>query len=487
MTEVNLQQLPIWISAKEANHYFKVNDVELRAMREKKEIIWRRGSKADNSKIIYHRDSLDMALKKKAIIENKGGGSISDNLSMVKKTNDSKGGQAMLMKKSKGKHKGLFRLFCGNFSLIKSVKGEKVNYAIDYREGETRRTRSLNLIKKENFQSSDKVIHSDEEAIELARSFLALRNQQPSLPAQTDGGGDISFSQYAPIFLNHKKNDKSIRHHSAIRIAIEKLERDFFGPVALSKIDKKFILEWRDKRRAEVDDQTIGYEFCYLIQLLKVAKEDGYEVQIVNRSALGLEMPKLEDIFMTPEEEKALWAAFDSQLMRDLADFALSTAMRPVNVIGLVWSDILWREKVAHVPAEKHKNKKADGRYILSDGMLEMLERRHNENGKSDLIFVREDGRAVTEKWIQANWRKAKAEANKKLEAEGKSEIRDELNFYHLKHTCLSRAAAAGLTEFQLKAISNHADSKSLQRYVKNRAQEDVARAYLNGKVLRSE
>jgi hypothetical protein len=51
------------------------------------------------------------------------------------------------------------------------------------------------------------------------------------------------------------------------------------------------------------------------------------------------------------------------------------------------------------------------------------------------------------------------------------------LRFYDLKHTRLSRLGARGATVFELKRISNHKSTASLERYVKNEA--------LNGRALR--
>jgi integrase len=321
--------------------------------------------------------------------------------------------------------------------------------------------------------------------VEVARKFLAQERCQQSQASAQPNNGDVSFKEFAERFLLHKKADKGIRRFKAIKVAIEKLSRDFFGDRALKDINEELVLAYRDRRRAEgLSEATISFEISYLNQLLGYAEHCGYATKPLKKKYLGLAKLAPRKVYMTKEEEAALWPELQLQSMKDLCNFILGCAMRPINIIGLKWNDILWNEAIAHVDILDHKGEKKDGRYILNDNLLEMLRRRESENGKSDYVFTRENGRQVSEKWIQEHWRIAKCRANEKLKVQGSSfQVRDELLFYNLKHTCLSRAAAAGLSVFQLMAISNHSDAKSLEHYVNPIALENEARRYLNGKI----
>ncbi len=69
--------------------------------------------------------------------------------------------------------------------------------------------------------------------------------------------------------------------------------------------------------------------------------------------------------------------------------------------------------------------------------------------------------------------REEKLRENQKVLKEAK--IEEDLHFYDLKHTRLSRLTASGASILLLKTISNHASSSSLERYVKNSALKEAA------------
>jgi integrase len=125
-------------------------------------------------------------------------------------------------------------------------------------------------------------------------------------------------------------------------------------------------------------------------------------------------------------------------------------------------------EKAAVVPKEFHKQKN-EGRYLLNSKMIKLLKRRQKKAGESLYVFWRSENGSgkhinVTTRWIQYKWAGIRTEAG----------IKD-LRFYDLKHTCLSRLAAMGASVFLLKAVSNHATTASLERYIKNHALKEPA------------
>lgn len=157
--------------------------------------------------------------------------------------------------------------------------------------------------------------------------------------------------------------------------------------------------------------------------------------------------------------------------MEDLADFLFGTCMRPGNIITLTWDRILWEKREALVLAQQHKQKFRDGHYLLSSEVLKMLRRRqkeNEENGRFPLVFCRYEGgkaKPILIRWIENQWGKVLKEAR----------IEEDLHFYDLKHTRLSRLTASGASILLLKTISNHASSASLERYVKNGALKEAA------------
>ncbi|MBU4254312.1 MAG: tyrosine-type recombinase/integrase [Acidobacteria bacterium] len=79
---------------------------------------------------------------------------------------------------------------------------------------------------------------------------------------------------------------------------------------------------------------------------------------------------------MKEDEQTRIWAVLESQLLlKDLATFALNTAMRPGNILELTWDRINMDEQEALVPASQHKQSFA-GHYLLNNKILNLLKRR---------------------------------------------------------------------------------------------------------------
>ena len=370
-----------------------------------------------------------------------------------------------------GKPNGSVRLNCGDFSLVEYKGNGKVFYDMDYRDEEARHTKSLRKL-------AGRPIKDRVDAYETARR---IRNAMYDKQAVLDNP-DITYSEYLPRFLEKIEANKTIRYPEVIVGAVRKLE-SWFGNLSLREISQKSAEKYRDHRRKLVSDSTIDAEIGRLNQVLKQAGKDEYKVKLIDRSDLGLEPAEERKQFMTPEMEEVIWPLLRKYPpMPDLANFILDTSMRPINIIRLEWNEILWDAKpvpIAFVSKEIHKNKTEDGEYLLNPEILGMLKRREKENGSSNLVFVRYEGQnphAITESWIQRKWRAVKREANEILEREGSDlRIPEDLRFYDLRATCLSRAGANGATEYQLMAISNHKDPHSLKKYVRKKALQESA------------
>lgn len=479
-----------WLSPKRAREQYSLSEKELRKLREERIVTYRPyGNKflySENSLDAYFREGIIPAEPRIKIVEKavpiypKGGDSTQkrQGTSKTKMATKSQGGSKMRWIKGinkDGKSNGQFRLNCGDFTVFEYRGNGKFFYYMDYRDEKCRHTKSLK-------QLAGRPIKNRTDAYETARK---MRNAMYEEQAARENP-DITYSEYLPRFLEKKEADKTIRYHGVIVGNMKKLEK-WFTDLILKEINQKSGEKYREHRRKLVDDSTIYAELGYLNQLLKEAEKDGYGAKKIDRGDLGLELPTEREEFMTPEMEEVIWPLLKThEPMEDLADFILNTTMRPINIIQLEKVDILWDEKIAFVPKEVHKNKRKDGRYLLNDKILEMLKRRQKDNGKSNLIFVRYEGqnpKPITKTWIQRKWRAVKKEANKILEERGSGlRIPDDLRFYDLKATCLSRAGAQkGATEYILKTISNHADPASLKKYVRTKALEGAAREYLNG------
>lgn len=474
-----------WLSPKRARDKYSLSEKELRKLREERIVTYRPyGNKflySENSLNAYFSEGIIPAEPRIKIVEKivpiqpKGGDSTQKNSSNARKMNEKlQGGSKMRWVKEigkDGKPNGCVRLNCGDFSLRECKRKSKIFYDMDYRDEKCRHTKSLRKL-------AGRPIKNRLDAYETARR---IRNEMYEYQAARENP-DITYSEYLPQFLKKIKANKTIRYPEVVVGAVKKLG-NYFGDLSLREISQKSAEKYRDHRRKLVSDPTIDAEIGRLNQILIQAEKDGYKVKLINRSDLGLESAKERKEFMTPEMEEVIWPLLRKyQPMPDLADFILNTSMREINIIQLEKDNIRWDEKpvpIAFVSKEIHKNKTEDGEYLLNPEVLKMLHRRQDENGSSNLVFVRYEGqhpKAITESWIQRKWRAVKEEANKILEERGSDlRIPDGLRFYDLRATCLSRAGANGATEYQLMAISNHKNPHSLKKYVRKKPLQESA------------
>lgn len=276
-----------------------------------------------------------------------------------------------------------------------------------------------------------------------------------------------TFSDGVPIYLRDKKADNLRSLGTIEKVVLNRLE-PYFGDLRLSDIKLQTLKKYRDYRRKTVSDATVKIEIGYLKEYFNLMIDSGHYggTNPVSIRKLKLQITERE-IYMKAEQEAKIWPLLRKYPpMEDLADFHYGTTMRPGNICNLQWERIRWDEKIAFVPKEEHKQKEKDGQYKLTPKVLKMLKQRYKENqenGKFPYVFCRYEekkSKKITVRWIQRKWQKIMEEA----------EIVEDLRFYDLKHTRLSRVATLGASVLQLKEISNHSSTQSLEKYVKGDA-----------------
>lgn len=356
------------------------------------------------------------------------------------------------------------RLNCGKgFTIIEDPLKNGFSYRLDYRDSPNNRK----LLRMDKSR-----IHDRDSAYE---EHLRLRLQLAEGRAAEPDRNVTTFSDGMAIYLADKRSDR-LRSYGAIEGVMQNRIEPFFGEMILRDIKAQTVKEYLSHRRQTVLDSTIKIEMSYLKEFfnLMIEREHYSGINPVNLRKLKFQIPPRE-VFMSPEQEKVIWPLLKKYPpMEDLAGFIFATCMRPGNIIALSWDQIRWNEKEAFVPKEEHKQKFKDGHYLLSEEVMKMLRRRqkaNEENGRFPLVFCRyEAGKSkeIKIRWLEGQWEKVMEEAG----------IED-LHFYDLKHTRLSRIAAKGANVFQLKCISNHSSTASLEKYIKKDALKESAREYL--------
>lgn len=166
-----------------------------------------------------------------------------------------------------------------------------------------------------------------------------------------------------------------------------------------------------------------------------------------------------------PSEEDRLLAACDAdgnQWLGPIVRFAILTAMRQGEIVGLLWDDIHFARCTAIVRGAKTDvTKNGDIREVpLLPEAIEILKRAWSLSGTGACVFP------IDQNVLKMRYRRAVAGA-------GISNLR----FHDLRHIATSRLAKIYTNPLELRRVTGHKDLKSLDRYFHPDAAELAKRA----------
>lgn len=244
------------------------------------------------------------------------------------------------------------------------------------------------------------------------------------------------------------------------------------GAKKLSEITDDFLTKFiRDRRKSGAGGVTIGIDLTYLAGVFKTAEElwkipvtrKPFEVARANMAHLKIPTKSKErDRRPTADEIKRLCDYFDtaSKLpMRDIILFAVGSAMRLSEIVGLRWADLNEQDKTIIIRNRKHPREKVgnDQEVPLLGETIAIIKRQPKpEEIKPDsLIFPY---KADT---ISTIFPRACRELG----------IID-LHFHDFRHEGVSRLFEQKYTIEQVSLVSGHRDWKMLARYTQIRAKD---------------
>ncbi|MBY4802075.1 site-specific integrase [Burkholderia cepacia] len=133
-------------------------------------------------------------------------------------------------------------------------------------------------------------------------------------------------------------------------------------------------------------------------------------------------------------------------------EFALATAMRAGEIVGLRWTDVDRKRRVCRIREAKNGHPRD---IPLSSKALAALE------------SIERDGERVFSRLTSDKLKHLFARLTKRCEL-------DNLRFHDLRHTAITRYARLGMNPIQLAMISGHKDILMLARYTHLKAEELV-------------
>lgn len=161
---------------------------------------------------------------------------------------------------------------------------------------------------------------------------------------------------------------------------------------------------------------------------------------------------------MLTDDEVSRIARELPESMVGILTVALHTALRQANIRLMEWAWIRWSEGLIVVPAASHKNRKQHVA-VMTPTVRKLLEGR-KKSGKvvsieaARYVFLHRGGRPYTKDSASQAFRRAAERAGV-----------ENATFHDLKHTCLTRMAALGASEWDVMFAAGHSDTRMTARY----------------------
>lgn len=224
--------------------------------------------------------------------------------------------------------------------------------------------------------------------------------------------------------------------------------------VPVDGLDAQTLARWRDDRLKEVRGASVVRELRTLSAVLVHARKE-WCIAVSNACA-DIRQPAQgakRERRLAPGEESRLLAELAPQYQR-VVRFALETAMRRGEMLGLRWEHVDLRKRVALLPLTKNGEAR---RVPLSTGAIAVLQEAGHVRSMDGRVFP------IPAQSLHHAWGAACVRAGI-----------DDLHFHDLRHEAVSRLFERGLAMMEVASISGHKTLGMLQRYTHLRA-EDLA------------
>lgn len=236
------------------------------------------------------------------------------------------------------------------------------------------------------------------------------------------------------------------------------LLRQPLAQLSLDELTTGVFARYRDDRLQQVGPQKVTHELNALSVVLRTAKLD-WDIPLPRSPLDDLRKPRLppgrDRRLRNGELERIKEAAVggNSPYVWPVIEFAIETAMRKAEILGLEWQHIRWNERIAYLPDTKNGLPRD---VPLTKRALEILRRQREDRLHTPFPH--------SVPALRHAWNTVIRQAN----------IRD-FHFHDLRHEAISRFFEAGLSVPEVAKISGHKDFRMLARYTHINASKIVS------------
>jgi integrase len=248
------------------------------------------------------------------------------------------------------------------------------------------------------------------------------------------------------IMLRYGREVSAIKQGAQAEVGrANMIARSSVGDIRIKDLTPSDLVLYRDKRLATVSNSTVRNEFSIIRRALEIAsREWGYAIPVNPASLVTLPRPgpARDRRLRNGEYEKLEDQLRDNRLVWAFVRFAIHTAMRRGEILGLMWRHVNIPQRTAHLPMTKSGNPRT---VPLTDDALQVLT---ELKGSGERVFPL-DPNSLRYAWDEA-CRKA-----------GIADLR----MHDLRLEGVSRLFEMDLTVPEVALISGHKTVSSLFRH----------------------
>ena len=238
------------------------------------------------------------------------------------------------------------------------------------------------------------------------------------------------------------------------------LARSWLGEQTMIQLNPEKLAKYRDERLKAISSGAVIRELAAISSIINHSRRE-WGINMTNPIPLVKKpcSPPGRNRILNEEELNRLFEACSPRVKNGniwvlpIVKFALASAMRRGEILGLCWNDINFQKRIAHIPLTK--NGMARTVPLSSEAIEILMKLPRNFDGR---VFP------INGPNLSARFEKARRKA--KL---------DDLHFHDLRHMAITQLAEKLPNLIELSAVSGHRSLKMLQRYYHPKA-EDLAK-----------
>jgi integrase len=245
------------------------------------------------------------------------------------------------------------------------------------------------------------------------------------------------------------------------QIRLEKIGRDTLAGISMADLNAGHLADWRDRRLREVSPASVNREMVLLSAVLTQARK---EWQLIGENPMSdvrkPTKPAARDRRVSQDELERLKVSAGEDLTKTTARafhaflFAIETAMRAGEVVGLEWDKVDLESRVCHLPMTKNGTRRD---VPLSQEAVRLLEVLPSANQKKGSVFE------LSSSQTESLWRKIRDRAG----------VTD-LHFHDSRHEAITRLSRK-LDVLSLARMVGHRNLNQLMAYY-NESAADLAK-----------